>query len=302
MNTEPSRGGYRCVTTTFQTSSNEAWMIFAPNLLIASSFVSGALSGTITVQGILFWRACQARAWAMFPALQVYTPRFLAFGPARATALLAPRTLKEPVGCKFSSFRKISADASSMFKRTSGVRTTFPLIRSLASSISFSGIGRRSSELGTSFSSITDLQADAGSQLLNTNGAGRQYGSYEKGSCENWSRASCLPFSPAVKFGELLFVSGQGPIDKTGKVIPGDIRVQTKAPLENFKRIVEAAGSSMDCVLQTTVYVKDLAEYSAMNETYSSFFSDPKPARTTVQAGDLLFGMKVEIQALLMSL
>src|SRR6266700_622316 len=190
MNTEPSRGGYRCVTTTFQTSSNEAWMIFAPNLLIASSFVSGALSGTITVQGILFWRACQARAWAMFPALQVYTPRFLAFGPARATALLAPRTLKEPVGCKFSSFRKISADASSMFKRTSGVRTTFPLIRSLASSISFSGIGRRSSELGTSFSSITDLQADAGSQLLNTNGAGRQYGSYEKGSCENWSRAS----------------------------------------------------------------------------------------------------------------
>ena len=107
-----------------------------------------------------------------------------------------------------------------------------------------------------------------------------------------------LPFSPAVKFGELLFVSGQGPIDKTGKVIPGDIRVQTKSTLENFERILKSAGSSMDCVLQTTVYLKDLAEFSGMNEAYSGFFSDPKPARTTVQAGDLLFGMKVEIQGI----
>ena len=107
-----------------------------------------------------------------------------------------------------------------------------------------------------------------------------------------------LPFSPAVKFGGLLFVSGQGPFDKNGKVIPGGIGAQTKATLENFKRIMEAAGSSMDCVLQTTVYLKDLAEFSEMNEAYSSFFNDPKPARTTVQAGDLLFGMKVEIQGI----
>ena len=107
-----------------------------------------------------------------------------------------------------------------------------------------------------------------------------------------------LPFSPAVKFGGLLFVSGQGPFDKNGKVIPGDVRVQTRATLENFKRIMVAAGSNIDCVLQTTVYLKDLADFSAMNEAYSSFFSDPKPARTTVQAGDLLFGMKVEIQGI----
>jgi len=60
-----------------------------------------------------------------------------------------------------------------------------------------------------------------------------------------------LPFSPVVRFGELLFVSGQGPIDKNGKVVPGDIRVQTNATLENFRRILEAAGSNMDCVLQT---------------------------------------------------
>ena len=107
-----------------------------------------------------------------------------------------------------------------------------------------------------------------------------------------------LPFSPAVRFGELLFVSGQGPIDKNGKVIPGDIRAQTKATLENFKRIMEAAGSNMECVLQTTVYLRDIAEYSGMNEVYSSFFNDPKPARATVQAGDLLFGMKVEVQGI----
>jgi len=107
-----------------------------------------------------------------------------------------------------------------------------------------------------------------------------------------------LPFSPGVRFGDLLFISGQGPIDKTGKVIPGDIRTQTKATLDNFKRILEAAGSSMDCILQTTIYLRDLAEYSAMNETYTNFFNEPKPARTTVQAGDLLFGMKVEIQGI----
>jgi len=107
-----------------------------------------------------------------------------------------------------------------------------------------------------------------------------------------------LPFSPALRFGELLFVSGQGPIDRNGKLILGDIRAQTKATLENFKRIMEAAGSNMDCVLQTTVYLRDLAEYSGMNEAYSGFFNDPKPARTTIQAGDLLFGMKVEIQGI----
>ncbi len=107
-----------------------------------------------------------------------------------------------------------------------------------------------------------------------------------------------LPFSPALKFGKLLFVSGQGPFDHSGKLIAGDIKAQTRSTLENFKRIVEAAGSNMDCVLQTTVYLKDLSEFSAMNETYSSFFHDPKPARTTVQAGDLLFGMRVEVQGI----
>ncbi len=78
--------------------------------------------------------------------------------------------------------------------------------------------------------------------------------------------------------------------------VEGDIRAQTRLTLENFKRIVEAAGSSMDRVLQTTVYLTDLGDYVGMNEVYSSYFKDPKPARSTVQVSGLLFGMRVEIQ------
>ena len=106
-----------------------------------------------------------------------------------------------------------------------------------------------------------------------------------------------LPFSPGIRLGDLLFVSGQGPIAGNGKVEPGDVRIHTKKTLENFRKVVEAAGCRMDDVVQTTVYLKDLGDFGAMNEAYSAFFSDPKPARTTVQA-ELLFGMKVEIQGI----
>src|SRR5712692_555893 len=115
----------------------------------------------------------------MFPALQVYTPRFFASGPARAIALLAPRTLKEPVGCRFSSFRKISAGAASTFKRTRGVRRTVPFIRSLASSISFRGIGPRISGLETVFSSMSGQLFGIISQLLNIKDTMRLVDSYE---------------------------------------------------------------------------------------------------------------------------
>jgi 2-iminobutanoate/2-iminopropanoate deaminase len=106
-----------------------------------------------------------------------------------------------------------------------------------------------------------------------------------------------LPFSPGVRLGELLFISGQGPLDKHGKVVDGDIKSQTKATLENFRKVVEEAGSKMNNVVQTTVYLKDLNDYQGMNEIYSTYFSEPKPARATVRA-DLLFGMLVEIQGI----
>ena len=106
-----------------------------------------------------------------------------------------------------------------------------------------------------------------------------------------------LPFSPGIRFGDLIFISGQGPIDANGKVIVGDVKAQTRKTLENFNKVLAAAGSDMESVLQTTVYLKDLNDYSGMNKVYSSFFKDPKPARATIQA-ELLFGMRVEIQGI----
>jgi 2-iminobutanoate/2-iminopropanoate deaminase len=106
-----------------------------------------------------------------------------------------------------------------------------------------------------------------------------------------------LPFSPGIKFGDLIFVSGQGPIDQNGKVVAGSVKSQTEITLENFRRVLVAAQSGMEYVLQTTVYLSDLNDYAEMNQAYSTFFPDPKPARTTVRA-DLLFGMKVEIQGI----
>jgi 2-iminobutanoate/2-iminopropanoate deaminase len=106
-----------------------------------------------------------------------------------------------------------------------------------------------------------------------------------------------LPFSPGIKFGDLIFVSGQGPIDQNGKVVAGGVKSQTEITLENFRRVLVAAQSGMEYVLQTTVYLSDLNDYAEMNQVYSTFFPDPKPARTTVRA-DLLFGMKVEIQGI----
>ncbi len=107
-----------------------------------------------------------------------------------------------------------------------------------------------------------------------------------------------LPFSPGVRFGDLLFVSGQGATDKKGKVTGNDIKTQTRLTLQNFRRIVEEAGSDMTKVLQTTVYLKDLADFAGMNEVYCSFFKEPRPARATVQVANLLLGMRVEIQGM----
>jgi len=95
----------------------------------------------------------------------------------------------------------------------------------------------------------------------------------------------------------MIFVSGQGPIGPDGNVVSGDIKAQTRLTLENFRKVVDAAGSGMENVVQTTVYILDLSDFSAMNEVYSSFFPEPRPARTTVRA-DLLFGMKVEVQGI----
>ena len=106
-----------------------------------------------------------------------------------------------------------------------------------------------------------------------------------------------LPFSQAVKLGNLVFVSGQGPIDPETHEVRGDIKAQTERMLLNIKAILGAAGTSFKNVVSTTVYLTDLKNFEAMNEVYSRFFPKDPPPRATVQAG-LLRGMLVEMQCI----
>lgn len=106
-----------------------------------------------------------------------------------------------------------------------------------------------------------------------------------------------LPFSQAVKLGNLVFVSGQGPIDPKTQAVKGDIKEQTERMLLNIKAILEAAGTSLKNVVSTTVYLTDLKNFEAMNEVYVKFFPKDPPPRATVQAG-LLRGMLIEMQCI----
>jgi 2-iminobutanoate/2-iminopropanoate deaminase len=103
------------------------------------------------------------------------------------------------------------------------------------------------------------------------------------------------PYSQGRRAGGLLFVAGQGPFDAKGNMVGTTIAEQTRATLANVKAIVEAAGASLSDVVKVNVYLTDLAHFAAMNEVYASFFPEPYPVRTTVQAG--LLGFLVEIDA-----
>ena len=104
------------------------------------------------------------------------------------------------------------------------------------------------------------------------------------------------PYSQAIKAGGFLFVSGQIPIDPaTGALISGGIAEQTRRVLDSLGAILEAAGTSFEHVVKTTVYLADMAEFAAMNEIYATYFPSPAPARATVQAARLPRDVKVEI-------
>jgi 2-iminobutanoate/2-iminopropanoate deaminase len=106
------------------------------------------------------------------------------------------------------------------------------------------------------------------------------------------------PYSQGVVAGDLVFVAGQGPVDSaSGRFVLGDIRSECELTLKNIEAILKAAGTTLANVVQCTVYLRDLADFPAMNEVYSRFFPRPYPARTTVQASDLLHDIKVEIDA-----
>jgi 2-iminobutanoate/2-iminopropanoate deaminase len=106
------------------------------------------------------------------------------------------------------------------------------------------------------------------------------------------------PYSQAIVANGLVFAAGQLPLDpRTAQPVPGDARVQTKRVLENLKAVLEAAGSSMDKVVKTTVFLRDLNDFGAMNEIYGEYFQENPPARSTIQVAKLARDAAVEIEA-----
>jgi len=105
------------------------------------------------------------------------------------------------------------------------------------------------------------------------------------------------PYSQAVKSNGLLFVSGQVAIDpRSNEFVPGDIRQQTERALENLKGILEASGANLHHVVKTTVFLKDMNDFAAMNEVYGRFFTAASPARSTVEVARLPKDALVEIE------
>lgn len=107
------------------------------------------------------------------------------------------------------------------------------------------------------------------------------------------------PYSQAVKHNGLVFCSGQIPLDPaTGQVVEGGVAQQTARVLDNLKGVLEAAGAGLDTVVKTTVFLKDLAEFAAMNGVYAKYFDTGAPARSTVEVARLPKDVKVEIEAI----
>ena len=115
----------------------------------------------------------------------------------------------------------------------------------------------------------------------------------------NKAPAAIGPYSQAIKIGNLIFLSGQIPLIPTsGEIVQGDIQLQTRQVLENIKHVLDAAGSSLDNVVKTTVFMKDLNDYAAMNDVYKEYFQRTPPARAAVQAARLPRDVGVEIEAI----
>lgn len=107
------------------------------------------------------------------------------------------------------------------------------------------------------------------------------------------------PYSQSVMTGNLLFLSGQIPLDgATGKLVEGDIAAQTAQSLKNLAAVLAAAGLTLDSVVKTTVYLTDMKDFAEMNAEYAKHFAAPCPARTTVEVSALPLGARLEIEAI----
>ena len=109
--------------------------------------------------------------------------------------------------------------------------------------------------------------------------------------------AAVGPYSQAVVDGDRVYLSGQIPLDPaTGKLVVGDITVQTRRVLDNIRAVLEAAGSRLELVTKTTVFVTDLRDFALINQTYATYFPGSPPARSTVQVSALPLGAAIEIE------
>ena len=107
------------------------------------------------------------------------------------------------------------------------------------------------------------------------------------------------PYSPAVRVGNLLFLSGSIPLDpSSGEIVAGGITEQTTRVMENITALLSAAGAELSHVVRTTVFMVDLGEFAAMNAVYASYFAAPYPARSTVQVVKLPKDVRVEIDVI----
>jgi 2-iminobutanoate/2-iminopropanoate deaminase len=106
------------------------------------------------------------------------------------------------------------------------------------------------------------------------------------------------PYSQAIRAAGLLFVAGQIPLDPSGQLVDGDISTQARRVLDNIGAILTAAGLSFPDIVRTTVYLADLSDLAAMNQVYATYFSEPYPARATVQVARLPRDVRIEIEAI----
>jgi 2-iminobutanoate/2-iminopropanoate deaminase len=114
----------------------------------------------------------------------------------------------------------------------------------------------------------------------------------------NNAPAAIGPYSQAIRAGEFVFVSGQIAIDPaTGQFVPGTVAEQTERVFNNLAAVLEAAGSSLDKIVKTTVFLADMKDFAEMNDVYAKFFSEAPPARATVAAAGLPRDARVEIEA-----